>query len=129
MRIMIQNISSFKDFNAFMMKKYKKIIDFDINRYDKSETEEEHVYLYRLKILKSKRRKGIGTQFMKDLCSYADSERISLRLTPVPLDDEIEQKRLEGFYKKFGFKTLRNCGTMRRLPVKNDCKSVKVELL
>ena len=129
MRIMIQHISSFQDFNAFMMKKYKKFIDFDINRFPKSKDEEANVYLYRIEVLKSRRRKGIGTQFMKDLCSYADFERIHLRLTPIPLDDEIEQGRLNRFYRKFGFRKLPKCETMRRAPIRCCVGSVKAELV
>jgi predicted GNAT family N-acyltransferase len=129
MRVMIKNISSFKDFESFMMKKYSKLIDFDISLYSKSKEEEEHIYLFRIKIVKNKRRKGIGTQFMNDLCSYANFKNIHIRLTPIALDDEINQKRLEQFYKKFGFKKIYKIDTMRKAPMKSDNKSIKTEIL
>lgn len=111
-----------------MAKKYSKIIDFDINRHAKNDTEEEHIYLYRLVINKEERRKGLGTQFMKDLCTYADLENIHLRLTPIPLDDEINKDRLKRFYRNFGFKKMRDCETMKRPPKKPILISLKAEI-
>ena len=125
MKIMIQHISSFQDFNAFMMKKYGKLIDFDIKRFPESETEEANVYLYRVKVVKNKRRRGLGTQFMGDLCLYADFEKISLRLTPKPLDDEVTQNRLEKFYRRFGFRKMCKSEVMKRLPKKLTTNSFK----
>ena len=126
---MIKNISAFKDFNSFMTKKYGNKIDFDIERHKKEDDCEEHVYLYRIFIEKNKRRKNIGSQFMRDLCCYADCEKIQIKLTPLPLDDEITQDRLENFYKKFGFQPNKKEGSMIRTPTTPKTKSVKSELL
>jgi len=112
-----------------MAKKYGKIIDFDMSRFPLSKIEEAHIYLYKIKVVKDKRRKGIGSQFMKDLCAYADFEKIPIQLTPNPLDDEINQKRLITFYKRFKFKKIRGVEVMRRAHEKNRIKSVKAELL
>jgi GNAT superfamily N-acetyltransferase len=122
---MIVKITKFKSLNSFIKfleKKYSKHIDFNINHHEIGKTTKEFLHLSKLEVCQEKRRRGVGTQFMLDLCMYADHKRFWIRLTPVPLSEEITQKRLDSFYRKFGFKFMSESKTMHRRP-KDECDS------
>jgi predicted GNAT family N-acyltransferase len=54
-------------------------------------------------IKKEKRKQGLGTAFMNDLISYADSIKMQIRLNPSDELGATSKARLERFYKRFGF--------------------------
>jgi predicted GNAT family acetyltransferase len=91
--------------------------------------------LSRIIIKEKVRRTGIGTEIMKDLIEYADSNKQIIALTPSN-DFGGDKNRLIQFYKKFGFKT--NNGvhknfqfnqSMIRYPKLNEMKSLIKKLL
>lgn len=48
---------------------------------------------------------GAGTEFMKDLCKYADNNKRIITLSPIDIFvGKSNYKRLIEFYKKFGFR-------------------------
>ena len=55
------------------------------------------------KIVAGERSKGIGTKVMEEIISFADQHGLSIALTPSS-DFGGSIKRLEKFYKRFGFK-------------------------
>lgn len=61
------------------------------------------ISLSEIKIPKEERKKGIGTQAMQELSAYADRTGQSIVLTPSKDYGATSVKRLEKFYKRFGF--------------------------
>ena len=55
------------------------------------------------KIISTEKNKGVGTEVMKRICSFADSHSLEIILTPSS-DFGGSIRRLEQFYKRFGFK-------------------------
>ena len=55
------------------------------------------------KIVAGEKSKGIGTKVMEEIIDFADRHDLSIALTPSP-DFGGSVKRLEKFYKRFGFK-------------------------
>ena len=109
-------------------------MDFEVNYHEKTKTDKDYLHLSKIEVGKEDRRRGIGTQFMLDLCKYANYKKLWIRLTPVPLGEEITQKRLDSFYRKFGFKFMSECKTMHRRPkeennftLNNKCILKKIE--
>jgi len=116
MIVQIKKFKTLDSFEKFLIRKYSKHVDFYINLHDENKNSREFVHLIKLEVHKEKRRCGIGTQFMSDLCSYANHKKFWIRLSPVPLSEEITQKRLDSFYRKFGFKFMSESKTMHRRP-------------
>ncbi|NCP97708.1 hypothetical protein GW796_05635 [archaeon] len=56
-----------------------------------------------IKIDKENRNKGLGTDFMKDLISYADKKEKILTLSPTINFGATSKKRLINFFKRFDF--------------------------
>ena len=54
------------------------------------------------KIIVDEKQKGTGSKFMADLIKYADENKKTVSLTPSS-DFGGSKKRLEEFYKRFGF--------------------------
>jgi len=59
--------------------------------------------LSRIVVPENKRSEGIGSRAMKRLINMADAGRITLSLTPTTDFGSKSKKRLEQFYKRFGF--------------------------
>ena len=58
---------------------------------------------YDIIVDKDKRKEGLGTQFMTDLCNYADHLGLQIRLSPSADFGATSVTRLKEFYKRFGF--------------------------
>lgn len=67
----------------------------------------------RVKVPKEHRRKGIGTELMKEICADADAAKIPLVLE-VASYGEMDNDTLRAWYKKFGFRDVG--GIMGRKP-------------
>ncbi len=100
LKLKLGKIKTFAQFEKLLEKKYEKTIEFTLSL----DEDPIHLSLDRLEVFQKKRRQGIGTKFMTDLCAYADYNGYRVELMPVPLSSEIERNRLDGFYHKFGFK-------------------------
>lgn len=50
------------------------------------------------------KQQGLGTEFMEDLCKFADSWNLQIRLSPSVGLGATSVNRLKKFYKRFGFK-------------------------
>ena len=123
MKIRISSLRNINSFRKFLNTKYKKDICFIINKYEKTKTEIKHLYLNKIQVKLEKRRLGYGTNFMTDLCAYADFLQLPIKLYPMPLGDEIKKMRLNRFYKKFGFEFVGKDHEMMR-----KCESKKTFL-
>ena len=55
------------------------------------------------KIIMNSKGNGLGSRFMRDLCSWADDHNIIICLTPSDTFGASSINRLKKFYKKFGF--------------------------
>lgn len=52
------------------------------------------------------RKQGVGTSVMKEICKYADENKMRILLTAAVKDDfhgTTSNSRLKSFYKRFGF--------------------------
>jgi len=116
MNIKITKFKSLNSFIKFLDKKYGKLIDFDVCFHERAMMDKEFLHVSKLEVYKEKRRRGVGTQFMLDICRYADYSKLWVRLTPVPMGEEMDQKRLDNFYRKFGFRFMAESKTMHRRP-------------
>ena len=65
----------------------------------------DHIVLDHLRVPSELRGGGLGSEFMKELCDYADSvgKRIELTLAPKAPGETTSRGRLVDFYKGFGF--------------------------
>jgi GNAT superfamily N-acetyltransferase len=62
------------------------------------------LWFYCFSVPRKLRGKGIAKKAMSELCNFADKNKIILRGFAVAMDKYTEQKRLEMFYSRFGFK-------------------------
>ena len=60
-------------------------------------------YITLNKIIMNSKGNGLGSRFMRDLCSWADDHDIIICLTPSDTFGATSINRLKKFYKKFGF--------------------------
>jgi GNAT superfamily N-acetyltransferase len=65
---------------------------------------------------------GAGGKLLKTLIDLADDKNIILELEAVPLkvDNKIPLEKLKNFYRRFGFKDIKNDSTMVRNPRKEE---------
>jgi GNAT superfamily N-acetyltransferase len=63
----------------------------------------EHIRPSEIEVEKANRNKGLGTAFMQDLVSFADSIGKQVRINPSDELGATSKSRLEKFYKRFGF--------------------------
>lgn len=61
------------------------------------------VVLHRLAVPKDRRGAGLGSAVMRDLAAEADGRGWTLALTPSTDFGGSSRRRLEGFYRRFGF--------------------------
>lgn len=61
------------------------------------------IFLSDLYIKPEHRGQGIGTKVMNGIIEFADSIKLPIVLVPEPEDDNISQRKLMDFYKRFGF--------------------------
>jgi GNAT superfamily N-acetyltransferase len=67
----------------------------------------DNVFLKMVLVPYKKRRKGIGTKFMKDLIKYAKEQNKSITLVPSDLyseENDMDVNQLRKWYKSLGFK-------------------------
>jgi GNAT superfamily N-acetyltransferase len=73
------------------------------------------------KIVVPDRKRGTGTAIMRELCAFADRNRVGIRLTPASKGDfaaTTSRARLIRFYKRFGFvEEKARAGDCRPVPV------------
>lgn len=81
---------------------------------DVAATSSGHVVLARIVVPDDRRRRGLGSAVMRDLCDWADQNGRTLALTPAT-DFGGTKAGLLRFYKRFGFVT--NRGPTRDLSV------------
>lgn len=55
------------------------------------------------KIIMNSKGNGLGSNFMRDLCSWADDHKVIICLTPSDTFGASSTNRLKKFYKRFGF--------------------------
>ena len=55
------------------------------------------------KIIMNNKGNGLGSKFMRDLCYWADDNKVIICLTPSDSFGASSVSRLKKFYKKFGF--------------------------
>lgn len=84
-----------------------KFLGIDIYAYDNGQGV---ITLSTLRVPKDKRKQGMGTSFMTELCDYADrtNKQIELNLGDKQAGETTSKNRLIEFYKRFGF--VRNFG-------------------
>ena len=81
-----------------MLNRYKQLQDLHI--YVTSQLDVLHIQMLRVK--EQYRKQGIGHQVMKRLIKFADQNKLTITLSPGP-DSIRYKKKLERFYKEFGF--------------------------
>ena len=88
-----------------IVKKYETM-GVDIYAYDDGRA----ITLSNLRVPKENRNEGVGTNFMEELCAYADrtNKQIELNLGDKEAGGTTSKNRLIEFYKRFGF--VRNFG-------------------
>ena len=64
---------------------------------------EKWFFFNRIKVQRSERLKGVGTQLMQEVVKWADKEKINITCVLNPYDGST-QDRLIDFYSKFNFK-------------------------
>jgi len=62
------------------------------------------LWFYCFSVPRKKRGNGIAKKAMSILCRFADKNNIVLRGFALAMDKYTDQKRLESFYRSFGFK-------------------------
>jgi ribosomal protein S18 acetylase RimI-like enzyme len=75
------------------------------------EKDDESFHVYSLEIEEEFRDKGFGSRLLRKLISFAKKSKIKeIKLDAVPFPDNNETtiQRLLSFYKKFGFKKVKN---------------------
>ena len=60
-------------------------------------------YITLNKIIMNSKGNGLGSKFMRDLCSWADDHKVIICLTPSDTFGASSTNRLKKFYKRFGF--------------------------
>lgn len=83
---------------SFMSKWKAKGVDSLVSYWNVADV----LTLHKLVVPKEQRGHGLGTEFMKELTAFADSQKLTIVLTP----DKVyggSVSRLKKFYKEFGF--------------------------
>ena len=96
---------TFQEFVLRMRAKYP-LVDFYLSE------EGERIVLNKLIVPAERRGQGIGTQFLRDLITYADRHGKTVTLTPSTAWGATSAARLRRFYRRFGF--INNTGRNRR---------------
>ena len=101
-----KNIQETKDELQTIINKHKSL-GIDIYAYDDGKGT---ITLSALRVPKENRKQGMGTEFMTELCNYADrmKKQIILNLGEKESGETTSKGRLIEFYKRFGF--VRNFG-------------------
>lgn len=85
-----------KDFEKYLENKYGIELFISYSKITK------FLDLDKIVVNKNERNQGIGSKVMKEICDYCDKNEIIICLTPSS-DFGGNVKRLNDFYKKFGF--------------------------
>lgn len=124
LKLRLDKTKTIDELEKFFEKKFGANISYSFSLRSSHSGHKKCFALKTLEVAEKKRRMGYGTKFMLDICAYADYNDLRIELLPVPLDKEIELKRLERFYRRFGFRYVKkSSSTMFRNP-----KSSKVVL-
>ncbi len=97
----MKHIKLFEQFvnERLVMQELEKEFDITLNLFDNG----TYLQLSDIIIPKEKRSKGIGTDVMGRIISYADRRNLKIYLTPSKSFGASSIARLEKFYKSFGF--------------------------
>lgn len=90
-----------KGIQTILREKYPTA-DLDIFEMDKG------IELSKIALPTDQRSQGLGSKIMKDLIDYADANNLKVATTPDTTFGGSSKKRLEDFYKNFGFKFNKN---------------------
>lgn len=74
--------------------------------------------LHSVRVHPAHRRKGLATQLLEKVCTYADSEKLTLILI-AESDEAVPPQVLIAFYSKFGFMNTVGTSVMMRPPAKS----------
>lgn len=78
--------------------------EYDIKELTISKTlSDNDNYITLDKIIMNNKGNGLGSKFMRDLCYWADDNKVIICLTPSDSFGASSVNRLKKFYKKFGF--------------------------
>ena len=90
-----------KGIQTILREKYPTA-DLDIFEMDRG------IELSKISLPKDQRSQGLGSKIMDDLIAYADANNLKVATTPDTTFGGSSKKRLEEFYKNFGFKFNKN---------------------
>lgn len=102
-----------KLFEEYILQNLEDDYDITLDVWDNG----TYLELGKIEIPKNQRSSGIGSKVMQEIIDFADREKKDIRLTPSTDFGATSVKRLEKFYRKFGFeknRDLRYIDTMVR---------------
>jgi predicted GNAT family acetyltransferase len=83
----------------YILKNLESEFNIDLDLYDGG----NHLILSRIVVPKEQRGRGVGSDVMQKICDYADETGKKIYLTPSKDFGASSIKKLEDFYKGFGF--------------------------